>query len=72
VVLGRLAGVDAAYELTEISHPARTIWLAGPIGREARVVIKVTERCWLDERHLKKLIRRFNSGLVPKKKIADR
>jgi hypothetical protein len=68
VVLGRLAGVDAAYELTEISHPAGTIWLAGPIGREARVVIKVTERCWLDERHLKKLIRDSTRGWFQKKK----
>jgi molybdate transport system ATP-binding protein len=40
VVIGRLAAVDAAYDLTEIMHPAGTIWLAGragPIGREARV-----------------------------------
>jgi molybdate transport system ATP-binding protein len=39
-------GVDAAYGLTEIAHPAGTIWLvgqAGPIGREARVVIKSTD-----------------------------
>ena len=35
-----------AYGLTEISHPAGTIWLtgcAGPPGREARVVIKATD-----------------------------
>jgi molybdate transport system ATP-binding protein len=46
VVTGRLAAVDAAYDLTEISHPAGTIWLtgrAGPIGREARVVVKATD-----------------------------
>ena len=46
VVTGRLATVDAAYDLTEISHPAGAIWLtgrAGPIGREARVVIRATD-----------------------------
>ena len=46
VVTGRLAAVDAAYGLTEISHPAGTIWLtgrAGPVGRDARVVIKATD-----------------------------
>ncbi len=45
VITGRLSGIDAEYGLTEISHPAGTIWLAGragPIGREARVVIKAT------------------------------
>jgi molybdate transport system ATP-binding protein len=46
VVTGRLAAIDTAYGLTEISHPAGTIWLtcrAGPVGREARVVIKSTD-----------------------------
>lgn len=46
VITGRLSGVDAEYGLTEISHPAGTIWLtgrAGPVGREARVVIKATD-----------------------------
>jgi molybdate transport system ATP-binding protein len=46
VIIGTLSGVDTAYDLTEISHPAGTIWLAGragPIGREARVVIKATD-----------------------------
>jgi molybdate transport system ATP-binding protein len=46
VVTGSLAAVDAAYGLTEISHPAGTIWLtgrAGPIGCEARVVIRATD-----------------------------
>ena len=46
VVTGRLAAVDAAYGLTEIEHPAGTIWLtgrAGPVGPEARVVIKATD-----------------------------
>lgn len=46
VVTGRLAAIDTAYGLTQISHPAGTIWLtgrAGPVGREARVVIKSTD-----------------------------
>jgi molybdate transport system ATP-binding protein len=46
VVTGRLSGIDARYGLTEISHPAGTIWLtgrAGPVGREARIVIKATD-----------------------------
>jgi molybdate transport system ATP-binding protein len=46
VITGRLAGVDADYDLTEIAHPAGTVWLtgrAGPVGREVRVVIKATD-----------------------------
>lgn len=46
VLTGKLASIDAAYRLTEIAHPAGTIWLvgqAGPIGREARIVIKSTD-----------------------------
>ncbi|WP_137042950.1 molybdenum ABC transporter ATP-binding protein [Pseudolabrys sp. FHR47] len=46
IVTGRISGVDTAYGLTEISHPAGTIWLAartGPVGREVRVVIKATD-----------------------------
>jgi len=45
VITGRLKGTDA-YGLTQISHPAGTIWLTGrarPIGREARVVVKATD-----------------------------
>jgi molybdate transport system ATP-binding protein len=46
VITGRLAGIDAAYGLTEISHPAGTVWLTGrtgPIGRQVRVVIRATD-----------------------------
>jgi molybdate transport system ATP-binding protein len=46
IITGRLAGVDTKYGLTEIAHPAGTIWLAGragPIGLEVRVVIKATD-----------------------------
>jgi len=46
VVTGTVSVVDAAYGLTEISHPAGKIWLvgrAGPHGREVRVVVKSTD-----------------------------
>jgi molybdate transport system ATP-binding protein len=46
VVTGRLGVTDTAYGLTEIKHPAGTIWLTGlvgPSGREARIVIKATD-----------------------------
>ena len=46
VLTGKLTSIDAAYGLTEIAHPAGTIWLvghAGPIGRETRIVIKSTD-----------------------------
>ena len=46
VIAGKVAGIDEAYGLTEIAHPAGTIWLvgrAGPIGGEARVVVKSTD-----------------------------
>jgi molybdate transport system ATP-binding protein len=46
IIAGRITGTDFAYGLTEISHPAGTIWLtgrAGPLGREARIVIKATD-----------------------------
>lgn len=45
-IAGRIAGINAEYGLTEISHPAGTIWLAGragSVGGEARVVIKATD-----------------------------
>ena len=32
VITGRLTGVDAEYDLTEIAHPAGTIWLTGRAG----------------------------------------
>jgi molybdate transport system ATP-binding protein len=33
----------ANYGLTEIAHPSGTIWLAGPVGREVRIVIRATD-----------------------------
>lgn len=46
VITGRIAGIDPAYGLTEFAHPAGTVWLtgrAGPVGTEARIVIKSTD-----------------------------
>ena len=46
VLTMRVGGADAAYGLTELLHPAGTIWLAGPAGSEgdkARIIIKATD-----------------------------
>ena len=46
MVTGRLGATDTTYGLTEIKHPAGAIWLtglAGPSGREARIVIRATD-----------------------------
>lgn len=46
IITGRLSGIDTVYGLTEIAHPAGTIWLAGragPLGRDVRVVVKATD-----------------------------
>jgi len=46
VITGTLTAVDENYGLSEISHPAGTIWIVGhlsPIGREMRVVVKATD-----------------------------
>jgi len=46
IITGRLSHVDTVYGLTEIAHPAGIIWLvgeAGPVGREARVIIHATD-----------------------------
>jgi molybdate transport system ATP-binding protein len=46
VITGRLTAVDATYGLTEITHPAGKLWLAGragPEGREVSVVVKSTD-----------------------------
>jgi molybdate transport system ATP-binding protein len=46
VVAGTLKAIDDDYGLTEISHPAGSLWLvrrAGPVGREVRVVVKSTD-----------------------------
>jgi molybdate transport system ATP-binding protein len=46
VLTARVAGTHAGYGLTEIAHPAGTIWLAGPagaVGREVHIVIRATD-----------------------------
>jgi molybdate transport system ATP-binding protein len=46
VLTGRIVGMRADYGLTEIRHPAGTIWIAGPAGsagREVRVVVRATD-----------------------------
>jgi molybdate transport system ATP-binding protein len=46
VLTGKVAGMRAAYGLTEIAHPAGAIWLAGPAGptgREVRIVVRATD-----------------------------
>lgn len=45
-ITGTVAGTDPTYGLTEISHPAGSIWLtgrAGPRGGEVRIAIKATD-----------------------------
>ncbi len=45
-ITGRIVGFDADYGLTEIAHPAGTIWLAGHAGStggEARVAVKAID-----------------------------
>lgn len=45
-ITGRIAGFDSAYGLTEIAHPAGSIWLtgkAGTLGNDARVVVRATD-----------------------------
>ena len=46
VLTATVAGEDEAYGLTELSHPAGTIWLAGrggTVGASLRVVVKATD-----------------------------
>jgi molybdate transport system ATP-binding protein len=46
VLTGRVAGTKPGYDLTEITHPAGTIWLAGPAGsagRDVRVLVRATD-----------------------------
>ena len=46
VLIMQVGGADTAYGLTELLHPAGTIWLAGPTGPKgdkARIIIKATD-----------------------------
>ncbi|RAI40616.1 molybdenum ABC transporter ATP-binding protein [Rhodoplanes roseus] len=45
-VTARVAGYDEAWGLTELAHPAGTIWLAGragPPGRDCRVAVRAVD-----------------------------
>lgn len=45
-ITGKVVGFDAGYRLTELQHPAGTIWLvgsAGPAGRDCRVIVRATD-----------------------------
>ncbi|QBR71374.1 molybdenum ABC transporter ATP-binding protein [Beijerinckiaceae bacterium] len=46
VLTMKISGTDAAYGLTELNHPAGTVWLAGPagpIGGTIRIIVKATD-----------------------------
>jgi molybdate transport system ATP-binding protein len=46
VLTMKVCGENAAYGLTELSHPAGTVWLAGPagpLGRRVRIIVKATD-----------------------------
>jgi molybdate transport system ATP-binding protein len=74
VVTGTLSGVDEAYGLTEISHPAGQIWLvgrAGKPGREVRVVVKSTDIALARDAGRDTSIRNALSGTVSKLELDD-
>jgi molybdate transport system ATP-binding protein len=67
IITGRLSRVDTAYGLTEIAHPAGTIWLvgeAGPVGREARIIIHATDITLATEPPPKLSVRTILAGTV--------
>jgi molybdate transport system ATP-binding protein len=42
----KVCGENAAYGLTELKHPAGTVWLAGPagpLGGQVRIIVKATD-----------------------------
>lgn len=46
ILTAKVCGYNAAYGLTELFHPAGTIWIAGkagPEGRKVRLIIKATD-----------------------------
>jgi molybdate transport system ATP-binding protein len=46
VLTMKVRGKNAAYGLTELTHPAGTVWLAGPagpLGRQVRIIVKATD-----------------------------
>ncbi len=46
VLVMNVCGANAAYGLTELKHPAGTVWLAGPagpLGGQVRIIVKATD-----------------------------
>jgi molybdate transport system ATP-binding protein len=46
VLMMKVCGENAAYGLTELMHPAGTVWLAGPagpLGGQVRIIVKATD-----------------------------
>jgi molybdate transport system ATP-binding protein len=46
ILTAKVCGYNAAFGLTELHHPAGTIWLAGeagPAGRKVRIIVKATD-----------------------------
>ena len=73
-ITGRIAGVNADYGLTEIAHPAGTIWLAGQagtVGGEARVVVRATDVTLSTTRPRNVSVRTILAGTVASVKTDD-
>jgi molybdate transport system ATP-binding protein len=69
ILTGRIAGLHAAYGLTEIAHPGGTIWLAGPAGpngREVRIVVRATDVTLATARPRDLSVRTILAGTVAK------
>jgi molybdate transport system ATP-binding protein len=46
ILMMKVRGENAAYGLTELTHPAGTVWLAGPagpLGGQVRIIVKATD-----------------------------
>jgi molybdate transport system ATP-binding protein len=66
-ITGKVAGLDAAYGLTELRHPAGSIWLvgaAGPVGRDCRVIVRATDVTVATARPAQLSVRTTLSGTV--------
>jgi molybdate transport system ATP-binding protein len=66
-ITGKIAGINAAYGLTQIAHPSGTIWLAGragALGGEVRVVIRAIDVTLSTTRPRNVSVRTILSGTV--------
>lgn len=73
-ITGKVAGFDAAYGLTELHHPAGTIWLvghAGPIGRDCRVIVRATDVALATARPSQVSVRTVLAGTVARIRTDD-